>query len=381
LNRAKIEMMDKINSILAQGYMAAKIVWRTFKVRVWSYKKYAGNAKQIIRQIIDGCWVPLTGSKQGYFCASADHFHDFWMRDFSMSSSALIKLGYKDKVQKTLEYALKIFKRDEKITTTIVHNRAVDMPAYASDSLPYLIHALRVLGNKKLIKKYQSFLERQAKIYWEIIWDKRLGTVRQDIHFAAAKDMVKRQASCYDTCMVGMLARDLQALSLKNPIEANISKLLMKRYFAKEYFLDDLSGRKYLSADAQIFPFWTGLIDDKKILKKIIAAVHAKKMDRPFPIKHTERRIKKIERLQGRLFVPNYQGSTIWTQVGALWIELVSQIDPALAQKYIRQYKNHIEKYQTFFEVFHPNGKPYQSLLYVTDEGMLWSSIFLAISL
>ncbi|MEM2916641.1 MAG: hypothetical protein QXT19_04780 [Candidatus Woesearchaeota archaeon] len=69
--------------------------------------------------------------------------------------------------------------------------------------------------------------------------------------------------------MVGMLAKELdnaEGLSTRPDAE----KILLKHYWTGDYFLDDLSGKEHVAGDAQVFPFWTGVIDNKKLMKKSI---------------------------------------------------------------------------------------------------------------
>jgi hypothetical protein len=406
--------MSQTTSIWAEMLQGGLALSHSIRVVFSGFKRYRGSAKEIIRQILEDCW-------NGQFLqASSGHFRQFWTRDFGMSAEALIKLGYRERVKKTLEYALPIFDSVGEVTTTIIGDKPFNLPTYGSDSVPYLIHALGVLGDEKLIKRWGPLLEAWAAKYWQMIWDKKIGLVRSDFAFAGAKDVVVRQSSCYDTCMVGMLDRDLRALRLYSPVDVDIQKILIEKYWTGKYFLDDLSGRKYVSADAQIFPFLTGIIEvsevtprkktgvevsprhvaemkpqkscrgdtsvavselefGREMLLKVIKTIQLKKMDVPFPIKYTEKRYPKLERQPIRFFVPNYQGDTIWTQMGALWIELVSKIDRQLSSKYIEQYKSLIEKHKNYLELFQPSGMPYRSFFYVTDEGMLWSAIFLSL--
>jgi hypothetical protein len=252
------------------------------------------------------------------------------------------------------------------------------------------MHALRVLGDRGLVKRYKTFLEKQAKIYWRKVWDEKKGTLRKDFHFAAARDMVKRIASCYDTCMVGMLDLEMKKLGLASPVKVDVKKVLLEKYWNGSYFWDDLSGLKHVTADAQIFPFWTGVIEVEsrlkggsasksgcEMLKKCINSIRKNKLDQPFPLKYQKRHFASLERWQARLFTPNYQDTTIWTQIGPLYISLVQKIYPKLAKTYIEQYKKIVEENKNFLEVFSPDGTPFQTAFYFADESMLWSAIFL----
>jgi len=43
----------------------------------------------------------------------------------------------------------------------------------------------------------------------------------------------------------------------------------------------------------------------------------------------------------------------------------------------LNQYKEKIEHYGTFVEVYGKNGKPYSSLFFSADEGMVWVANYL----
>ena len=57
--------------------------------------------------------------------------------------------------------------------------------------------------------------------------------------------------------------------------------------------------------------------------------------------------------------------------------EVIKNIDKELCKKYLYQYKEQILKHKNFLEVYTPNGKPFKTLFYYTDDSMLWSSIYL----
>ena len=53
------------------------------------------------------------------------------------------------------------------------------------------------------------------------------------------------------------------------------------------------------------------------------------------------------------------------------------KINKNKAEEYIQQYRSIIEKYKNYLEVFSSDGRPYKSLFYYCDEGMLWAVNFL----
>jgi len=352
---------------------ALNMFFRKLRVASEGIRQYPGNATKICKQIVADCW---NGT---YFQGSAGHFSQFWLRDFAMSAPALAKLGYKKEIKKTLEWALKIYSKNNKITTTIFPGeKPVDVWSYSTESLPYLLRTLRLFA-PNLIIKHKTFLSKQIKYYYDFVLNKKTGLVRKDYNFSAMKDAVRRESSCYDNVMLALLAEELKEIkNLPNPFKKyNFKKIIEDNFWTGEYFLDDLSSQKYIASDANVVPFWTGLFSSKKMLKSAIKSIQKSKLDRPFPIKYTSKQIKSKERFIANLFTSNYEGNTIWMQIGPMFIALIKKINKKQARDYINQYKYLIEKHKNYLELFNPNGTVYQTPFYYADEGMIWAAMFL----
>ena len=76
---------------------------------------------------------------------------------------------------------------------------------------------------------------------------------------------------------------------------------------------------------------------------------------------------------------PDYQGSTVWTSLGSMYLQLLHSIEPERARPEIDRYVSWIERDGTFWEVIDDEtGLRYSStFLTRSDESMLWSAIFL----
>ena len=180
--------------------LALRVFSRAIYVKKKGFKKYNGNAEEICKQVVKECW------NGKYFQASNGHFKDFWMRDFGFCVGSLLKLGYKKEVEVTLQYALDIFSRSDRITTTISPKGVpCDFPYYAPDSLGYLIRSLRISKSFDLIKKYKKFLNNEIKKYYELVLDSKTGLVRKDRTYSSMKDFSIRKSSCYDNCVSAMI--------------------------------------------------------------------------------------------------------------------------------------------------------------------------------
>ncbi len=99
----------------------------------------------------------------------------------------------------------------------------------------------------------------------------------------------------------------------------------------------------------------------------------------PYPLKYEVARRPELEPLFVRTFMPDYQGATVWTSLGSMYLQLLGSIDPAQAKLEMDRYVAWIERDGTFWEVIDDEtGERYSSnFLAPSDEGMLWSSIFL----
>jgi hypothetical protein len=80
-----------------------------------------------------------------------------------------------------------------------------------------------------------------------------------------------------------------------------------------------------------------------------------------------------------RHVLPDYQGSTVWTSLGAIYLQLLRSVDPDLAAREIARYADWIEREGTYWEVLDGEGRPWVSprRLFIGEESMLWSAIFL----
>lgn len=336
-------------------------------------KKYVGTAQEICQQIVKDCW------NGHYFQTSTQNFPHFWTRDFGWCTSSLLRLGYQKEVQHTLRFALNAFSQHGKITTTITtHSKPFDFPTMAVDSLPWLIHSIKLSRLPYLA--YHDFLNQEIVRFYKEVINPTTALVRPERSFSSMKDLSKRKSSCYDNCLVAMLAQDLKSMKLDNPFgKADYPALIKRHFWNGKFFFDDLQQQDYVAGDANLFPFILGIILDKDMMILAIKALWAEKLDEPLPLRYTASRKGISFVWQEKIFLRNYEGNTCWTHMGLLYVKLVQQIDPALAEEYKKKYADAIEKYQGFLEVYAPDGKPYSSWYYTADRSMLWAANYLTL--
>lgn len=354
---------------LAHLKEAKRIFKRARHVNKHGFNKFNGSAEEICKQIIHQCY---NGS---FFNTSLGHFCQFYTRDFGFCVESLVSLGYQKKAKDTIEYALSVFYKHNTIATTITpEHKPLHIFDYSPDSLPLLLKSIRVT-NKNLTKKYKKFLENKAKEYFQLVFNPETHLVRKDKIFSSIKDNAKRKSACYDNSMLSMLSDELDALNLENPFTGyNIKKNIKNNFWQGNYFLDDLSGKKHIAADAQVFPFWCGVFKDKTMLKKALNAIQKEGLDKPMPLKYT------IDASQTELIFPlnivlsDYETNTVWLHLGLCFLDVAETFG---IKKYLEKYTRLIEKHKTFPELLEPDGRIFQRFHYASDEGMLWCSKFL----
>lgn len=356
---------------ISEGFRMFK---RALKIKKEGFFKYKGNADDICKQIIEACWE----SNDGYFRTSKGSYPQFYSRDFGLVVDSLIKLGYQKRVRCTLDYALNCFRKYDRVTTTITpKGKPFDFPRYAPDSLAFLLYSLNSLGDKELVKKYKHFLNKKIFEFVIKVVDMETGLVKKK-HFSSMKDYSIRKSSCYDLCMCYMVQKNSELLGLENPLNVfNYKQILMKYFWNENYFLDDLSGNDYIAGDANVMPFWCGLINDKKIKNKVIEILRLHKLDVPFPLKYTHEDNNEVDMHWLDFFASNWEGHMVWIHLGYIYIGILD--NKKLKKEYLNKYKRIIEKYKNHLEVFEPNGKPFKSKFYISSDSMLWAANYLGL--
>ena len=361
-------------SVLDYFTQGSRIFLTSWKNRFIS-KKYEGNADSICQQIVKDCW------NGNFFQTSTGNFPQFWTRDFGWCTASLLKLKYESEVHQTLRYALNRFKKHNKITTTITPGgKPFDFPVYAVDSLPWLIHSIKIA--KFPYHEHKAFLNREIKKFFFEVIDSQTGLVNPERQFSSMKDFSIRKSSCYDNCLVAMLANDLKTMKLFNPFRKYDYPSLIRRHFWNGlYFYDDLSKQEYVAGDANLFPFIFGIINDQQMLKSVLRKIHQAELDQPFPLKYTQSR-DKINFIWEEFFLKNYESNSIWTHMGPLYIKMVKTVNKDLALEMKNKYKEMIEKYGNYPEVLKLKKgqvKHYSTFFYYCDSGMLWAANYLTL--
>jgi hypothetical protein len=343
------------------------------------HTRHPGEAAAVIRACIEACWNGRT------FTASPGHFDMFWTRDLSFSAPSLVRLGYRDRVHMSLSYALDVWtKRRSHITTTIHYwDRPGDVFEYGVDSLPLFMAALRATGADDLVERHRAWLEAEVAHFYDRVIDPTTGLVRSDRKFSAHRDTVVNRSNAYGNTMVALLAKTIEetgwfASPFARHFEGDYGRLLLEHFWVDDHFRDAL-GDETVSGEANIWPFYTGVIADPAIISPALAYLDANGFCDPYPLRYETSRRPEREVWLTRHILPDYQGSTVWTSLGAMYLQVLRTVDLTLAVAETARYVEWIERDGTFWEVMNSKGQNWVSprWIMIGEESMLWSAIFL----
>jgi hypothetical protein len=343
------------------------------------HTRHPGDAAAIIRACVAACWNGRT------FTASPGHFDMFWTRDLGFSAPALVRIGEGERVRASLAYALEVWtRRGSHVTTTINYgDRPADVFEYGVDSLPLLLAALRAAAANDLVERHRDWLATEVAWFADRVVDPATGLVRADRTYSAHRDTVVNRSTAYGNAMVALLGKTLAETGwlgspLERHFEGDYDRLLRECFWDGDHLRDSLSD-SVVSGEANVWPFFTGVVTDPQMLATALAHLEANGFCDPFPLRYETMRRPAREVWFTRHVLPDYQGTTVWTSLGAIYLQLLQSVDPDAAAREIDRYRAWIERDGTYWEVLDGRGRPWISprRLFIGEESMLWSAIFL----
>jgi hypothetical protein len=370
-------MMEVVYRLLGKVFGSLRAEWQQLYNRYFGHiERFDGNAKEICEQIVDRLW------EGDFYRTSLGHFDFFWMRDFGTVAESLVKTGRKKHVLHTLRWALLHYRRAATVTTCIDRNgNCFNAPMHAVDTLPWLLSSLLV-SNYDLNKSEQAFLEEELRKYCKKYLDTS-GHVKP-MKFAEMRDAVMYDRSAYAVTLVGRLAYCVEQLGLDG-FPHKLQKYrdeLTSRYWNGQYFNADRSTDAF-SAECALFPFFLGVIEDKKMAEATFDYIEAAKLNKPFPLIYTNRE----EEFHYHWWMtgpvmPHYEGRSLWSWHGLFYLHT------------LRRYKKHdefkselhafakgmIEQHKTFPEMLNADGSWYYSSIYRGDPGMVWAALYVELA-
>ena len=282
-------------------------------------------------------------------------------------------------------YALDVWARRRSHITTTIHyfDRPGDVFEYGVDSLPLFLAALRAADATDLVERHRPWLEAEIAHYYETVVDPASGLVRSDRKFSAHRDTVVNRSNAFGNTMVALLAKTIEetgwfASPFERHFEGDYGRLLIEHFWVGDHFRDAL-GDETVSGEANIWPFYTGVVGDPLRVAAALRYLDANGFCDPYPLRYETSRRPEREVWLTRHVLPDYQGSTVWTSLGAMYLQVLRTVDPVLAASETARYVSWIERDGTFWEVMNASGQNWVSprWILIGEESMLWSAIFL----
>lgn len=364
----------------------------------FGHARHEGTAEDILLAGLERCW---TGE---YLTASPGHYRQFWTRDQGFAAPALVRLGgpWPGRLLASLGWAMQLWaRRGAHVTTTInpLLRAPVDIFDYGIDSLPLLLSSLRALvrgggapgaGGAALAHEHRDWLAAEVEHFVDVAVDPRTGLVRTDRHFSAHRDTFRNGSTAYANAMVALLAQivaetgwgpDLPLRHFRTgagDLGLDWGGLLRRHFWAGDRFRDRL-GTDETSGEANLWPFFAGLIDDQEMQATALATLQREGFAAPYPLRFQASHGSDGLMLLYRLFSADYQTTTSWTSLGSIYLSLLAEVDPATGAVELDRMRRLIERDGTLWEVLDGRGRPWRSRtgLSVSDVSMLWGAVLL----
>ncbi len=374
--RRGLELRTSLRAMLdpaivpAYASSAARIARRALR----GQRRHPGDARSIARACVEASW------SGDHFVASGGHFRQFWTRDTGFSAEPLVRTGFGPRLHASLGWALDAWAVDGRVTTTIFPGRRPrDVYTLGIDSLPLLLHALRACEGDDLVARHAGWLAPEIRRYAAAVLDPATGLVRTDRRFSSHRDTVVTASNGYANTMVVLLDRILSETGwFTSPVPPGAQERFLATFWAGDRMLE-APDRPEVTGDATVFPFWLGTVPDEPYLAPALAAARAAGLATPLPLRYAAQPAPEDEDPVQHLFVPDYQGTAIWTSLGAIYLQLLERVDPAAVAEPLAAYAALVEREGTVWEVLDDDLRPYVGRfgLFRADEAMLWSAILL----
>jgi hypothetical protein len=371
-----VHLLELLQPAIFPAY--ASSATRMLRRAVRGHVRHPGTVATILPAVIERCW---DGRR---FAASGGHFRQFWARDFGFSAPALVRLGHGARVDASLEWALAAWSRAARVTTTIFPGgRPADVWDYGVDSLPFVLRALRAApSGELLVARHGDLLAGEVTRFAAEVLDPATGLVRADRRFSTHRDTVATSCNAYANAMVALLERELRETGwFAVPFPAGAADRLVEAFWRGDRFGEGPRGSReadLLAGDGNVVPFWLGLLPDELGARAMLDALEGAGLTDPLPLRYSAAPPSAEDTVQ-RLFVPDYQGTAIWTSLGAMAIEVALRVDPPRGERWLGGHVAVVERDGTAWEVLGDDLRPYRGRLglWRADEAMLWGVLLL----
>jgi hypothetical protein len=348
---------------------------RVLRRRVRGPRRFEGSAAAICRAVVDACWDGR------HYCASAGHFRQAWTRDLGFAAPSLVRLGQRERLHASLSWMLRVWQTGGHVTTTIMGRRAArDVWTFGVDSLPLLLYSLRAAEADDLVEQHAGWLASDIERYAETVIDPYSGLVRDDRSFSTHRDTVRCRSNSYANTMVLLLDRLLRETGwFDSPFRGDLADRFIDVFWRGDHFVDRPDGDE-MTGDGTVAPFFFEVVPDELGVREALAAAEVAGLATPLPLRYVRQRDRAAEDAMTRVFVPDYQGTAIWTSLGAMYLRLLQRADREASRPVAAAYRRLVERDGTVREVYdgrRPGLAPYRGRLsvFIADEAMLWGAI------
>lgn len=335
-------------------------------------ERFDGNAQEIGEQIIEKVW-------QGeFYRTSLGHFDFFWMRDFGTVARSLTTLGHKDRVQRSLNWALLHYIKANHVTQCIDRaGNVFNAPAKKSvDALPWLLHSLLV-SEYRLRPLEKKFLNERLENYTKVYLDET-GDLKKGVRFAELRDAVNYDRSAYAIALIARMSVCAKELGLHFafPVET-YQKILKDHYWNGKFFKADRITNVY-SSESALMPFFHDIITDKEMVDATMDYINDRKLNKPYPLQYGEHSEKFRYRItMNNTVMPQYTGSTLWTWHATFYLHILHRYNRTDYKTNYDKFTELIERHGTYPELTNHDGSWYKAPFYMADPGMVWVALYL----
>lgn len=391
-------------------------------------KTRATHAEQIIKEIHRKRFNPNYP-----YLISGDHFSVLYPRSLGIFYNALLDprtaldetdwFNRQALYLKTTAYTLSVFEKTTRLSTTIVPigpNGVTILNIFSppSDTLYSLLYALTVLRDSDFIKQLYPFereegayplrtteaagrllLEHEKSLtlyikeYADTVLDPDTGLILSSAVLSGTKDSVIRHEAFYDNVIfwaTQKLAMKLNLIPENEKYLADLKSRILSKYWDTSlgYFREDFSSwnisqNENYSSD-WLIALMTGFLspnnpDDLPYITKSVAYIAERGINKPFALRYQSDQHERLHPVV-RMFAPSYGTTAIWSNWGMEYSKLLLQLyETTCSEQYlseaemnVNRYRENIEKYRGYPEVYTDSGNLFTETLYTSVRGTGW---------
>lgn len=380
------------------------IFWRAFAyfqcgiyILTTRYVHSPGSNGQTIDEIISDIHT-LRYDPNKLLLISGDHFNGLFVRNLGVFYYPMLDRSIRKTNDdwhnrqtvylQTVAYALGVFHKNPKLTTTIVSMgpysaTCINFYAYPSDSLFGILFALAALTGAEsaspynyershhsldtkqaaevLIDTYRETLDKLYAGYREYVFDENELLIKKDVHLSGAKDITRRYSAFYDNVVfwkTTQLAMELNIIPKDAAFLRQLKSKILSTFWLEDkgYFLEDLSTEgvrnHYYSSDWLIV-LSTGFLvitdrHEREYYRQAIEHIQNNDIDKPFALKYQSDTRAHRQFFVVRMAVASYGGDAIWSFWGMEYIKALTLLGKVTKKdKYFEDAKYHLDAYES----------------------------------